>query len=71
MILLFEYYNNKTVAGISQADFEQYIVYIKTVHKVGRAKCRGAGSACAFLYKQMAYVLVSALYPRKQKEKHP
>jgi len=69
MILLFKYYNNKTVAAISQADIELYIVYVKTVHKVGRAKCRSLASACAYFYKQvikMPYILPSALYPHKQ-----
>jgi integrase/recombinase XerD len=69
MILLFKYYNNKTVAAITQADIEGYIVYIKTVHKVGRAKCRSLASACAYFYKQvikMPYILPSALYPQKQ-----
>lgn len=69
MILLFKYYNNKTVAAITQADIELYIVYVKTVHKVGRAKCRSLASACAYFYKQvikMPYILPSALYPQKQ-----
>jgi site-specific recombinase XerD len=69
MILLFKYYNNKTVAAISQADIERYIVYVKTVHKVGRSKCRSLASACAYFYKQvikMPYILPSALYPQKQ-----
>lgn len=69
MILLFKYHNNKTVAAITQADIEQYILYIKTVHKVGRAKCRSVASACGYFYKQvikMPYILPSALYPQKQ-----
>jgi len=69
MMLLFKYYNSKTVATITQEDIGQYIVFIKTVHKVGRAKCRSVASACAFFYKQvtkMPYVLPSALYPQKQ-----
>ena len=69
MILLFKYYNNKTVAAISQADIELYINYVKTAHKVGRAKCRSLASACAYFYKQvikMPYILPSALYPHKQ-----
>ena len=53
MILLFKYYNNKTVTAITQADIELYIVYVKTVHKVGRAKCRSLASACAYFYKQV------------------
>ena len=69
MMLLFKYYNSKTVATITQEEIEQYILYIKTVHKVGRPKCRSVASACAFFYKQvikMPYVLPSALYPQKQ-----
>lgn len=69
MILLFKYHNNKTVAAITQADIEQYILYIKTVHKVGRAKCRSVASACGYFYKQvikMPYILPSVLYPQKQ-----
>ena len=69
MVLLFKYYNSKSVAAITQAEIEQYIVYIKTVHQVGRAKCRSVASACSFFYKQvikMPYVLPSALYPQKQ-----
>ena len=48
MILLFKYYNSKTVATITEEEIQQYIVFIKTVHKVGRAKCRSVASACAF-----------------------
>ena len=69
MMLLFKYYNSKTVSTITQEEIGQYIVFIKTVHKVGRAKCRSVASACAFFYKQvikMPYVLPSALYPQKQ-----
>jgi len=69
MILLFKYYNSKTVETITQEDIQQYIVFIKTVHHVGRAKCRSVASACAFFYKlviKMPYVLPSALYPQKQ-----
>ena len=51
MMLLFKYYNSKTVATITQEEIGQYIVFIKTVHKVGRAKCRSVASACAFFYK--------------------
>ena len=69
MILLFKYYNGKTVETISGLEIEQYIVYIKTVHQVGRDKCRSVASACSFFYKQVIktpYVLPSALYPQKQ-----
>ena len=67
--MLFKYHNDKSVDAIVQGDIEQYIVSIKTVHQVGRAKCRSVGSACAFFFKQVikkTYVLPSALYPQKQ-----
>lgn len=69
MTLLFKYYNHLPVADITQQDIEQYIVFIKTVHQVGRAKCRSVASACSFFYKRvikMPYVLPSSLYPQKQ-----
>ena len=40
MRLLFKYYSHKSVTEIQQADIEQYLQYIKEVHKVGRVKCR-------------------------------
>ena len=69
MILLFKYYNGKTVATITREEIQAYIVYIKTVHQAGRAKCRSVAGACAFFYKQvikMPYILPGALYPQKQ-----
>lgn len=69
LILLFKYYNGKTVADITADDIQQYILYIKTVHLVDRAKCRSMASACAFFYKQIIkipYALPSALYPQKE-----
>ena len=53
MILLFKYYNSQTVAAITQEEIQQFIVYIKTLHQVGRAKCGGVASACALFYKQV------------------
>jgi hypothetical protein len=41
MILLFKYYHSKEVAAITQADIEQYIVYIKS------APCPGSSSSLA------------------------
>ena len=66
MILLFKYHNDISVDAIVQANIEQYIVCIKTVHQVYCAKCRSVDSACAFLFKQViTYGLPSALYPQK------
>ena len=69
MILLFKYHNDIRVDAIVQANIEQYIVCIKTVHQVYCAKGRSVASACAFFFKQVikkTYVLPSALYPQKQ-----
>ena len=49
MMLLFKYYNSKTVATITEEEIQQYIVFIKTVHKVGCANCRSVVSAALFL----------------------
>jgi site-specific recombinase XerD len=69
MLLFFKYYNHLPVDDITQAGIEQYMVYIVSVHKVGRAKCRSFASACSFFYKKVIkkdYILPSSLYPQKQ-----
>lgn len=69
MALLFKYFNHKPVSKITQADIEQYLQYIKEVHKVGRAKCRSVAQSCSFFYKRVmpsSYIVPSNLYPRKQ-----
>ncbi|MCO5278921.1 MAG: site-specific integrase [Saprospiraceae bacterium] len=69
MTLLFKYYHHKDVDQITQEDIEKYLLYIKTVHLVGRAKCRSVAQACSFFFKKVMrvdYVVPSNLYPRKQ-----
>ena len=69
MKLLFKYYNHKAVADIRQEDIEQYMQYIKEVHKVGRAKCRSVAQSCSFFFKRILpapYIVPSNLYPKKQ-----
>lgn len=69
MTLLFKYYNHKAVADIKQEDIEQYMQYIKEVHKVGRAKCRSVAQSCSFFFKRILpapYIVPSNLYPKKQ-----
>ena len=69
MKLLFKYFNHKAVTDIRQADIEQYLQYIKEVHKVGRAKCRSVAQSCSFFFKRIlpvAYIVPSNLYPKKQ-----
>jgi integrase len=69
LILLFKFYNHKDVEQISQQDIEQYILYIKQAHLVGRAKCRSVAQACSFFFKKVmpvSYIVPSHLYPKKQ-----
>lgn len=69
MTLLFKYFNQKRVQDICQQDVEQYLMYIKEVHKVGRAKCRSVAQACSFFFKRVMcvnYIVPSNLYPKKQ-----
>lgn len=68
MRLLFQYHHQKEVEQIIDQDIMQYIVFIKEVHKVGRAKCRSAAQACSFFFKHVIkkpFVLPFKLYPRK------
>ena len=69
MRLLFKYFNHKAVVDLRQSDIEQYLQYIKEVHKVGRAKCRSVAQSCSFFFKRIlpaAYIVPSNLYPKKQ-----
>lgn len=69
MTLLFKYYNHKEVETITQHDIESYIMYIKQVHLVGRAKCRSVAQACSYFFKRVmpvSYIVPSNLYPKKQ-----
>jgi site-specific recombinase XerD len=69
MVLLFKYYQHKDVELITQQDIEQYLMYIKSVHKVGRAKCRSVAQACSFFFQKVMkinYIVPSNLYPKKQ-----
>ena len=69
MKLLFKYFNHKAVVDLRQSDIEQYLQYIKEVHKVGRAKCRSVAQSCSFFFKRIlpaTYIVPSNLYPKKQ-----
>ena len=69
MTLLFKYFHEKEVESITHEDIEKYLLYIKTVHQVGRAKCRSVAQACSFFFKRVMkvdYIVPSDLYPRKQ-----
>ena len=69
MKLLFKYFNHKAVEDLRQSDIEQYLQYIKEVHKVGRAKCRSVAQSCSFFFKRILpapYIVPSNLYPKKQ-----
>jgi integrase/recombinase XerD len=67
--LLFHYYHQKPVDEITDQDINQYILFIKQVHGVGRAKCRSAAQSFSFFFKHIIkkpFVLPSKLYPRKE-----
>jgi site-specific recombinase XerD len=69
MVLIFKYYNHKNVDQITQSDIEQYMLYIKKAHQVGRAKCRSVAQACSFFFRKVMpsdYIVPSNLYPKKQ-----
>jgi len=69
MRLLFHYYHHKSVDEITANDITQYILFIKKVHEVGRAKCRAVAHACSFFFKKVLikpYVLPTVLYPRRE-----
>ena len=69
MRLLFHYYHTKEVEEICDDDITQYLLFIKKVHGVGRAKCRSVAHACSFFFKKVLikpFVLPSVLYPRKE-----
>lgn len=69
MTLIFKYYHDKQVEDITQADIESYLMYIKSVHQVGRAKCRSVAQSCSFFFKRVMpspYIVPSNLYPKKQ-----
>ena len=65
MILLFKYYHLKQVEQITQHDIEQYMLYIKQVHLVGRAKCRSVAQSWSFFYKRV--FCLRAVSPLKSK----
>ncbi len=69
MTLLFKFYHDKEVEQITQKDIEDYIIYIKKAHKVGRAKCRSVAQACSYFFKRVMpveYIVPSNLYSKKQ-----
>lgn len=69
MRLLFQYHHHKEVENISQQDITQYIIFVKTVHGVGYAKCKSVAFSCSFFFKKIIkkpFVLPATLYPRKE-----
>ena len=69
LTLLFKYYNHLPVEDLRQEHIEDYLIFIKTNHKVGRAKCRSVAQSCSFFFKKVMpsdYIVPSNLYPKKQ-----
>jgi len=48
LTLLFKHYNHLLVEDIRQQHIETYLIFIKTHHLVGRAKCRSVAQSCSF-----------------------
>lgn len=69
MRLLFQFHQDLPVDSLDQHHLNDYIVYIKTNHGVGYAKCKMVAQACSFFFKHVInkpFVLPSKLFPRKQ-----
>src|SRR5690554_3909318 len=69
LTLLFKYYNHLPVEDLRQQHIEDYLIFIKANHKVGRAKCRSVGQSCRFFLKKVMpsdYIVPSNLYPKKR-----
>jgi len=69
MRLFFHYYHEQDGEQITQQHILDYMMFIKTVHEVGRAKCRAVAQSCSFFFKHVIkkeFVLPSKLYPRKE-----
>src|SRR5690606_27416818 len=69
LTLLFKYYNHLSVEDLRQQHIEDYLIFIKANHKVGRAKCRSVAQSCSFFFKKLMpsdYIVPSNLYPKKQ-----
>lgn len=69
LTLLFKYYNHLSVEDLRQQHIEDYLIFIKANHKVGRAKCRSVAQSCSFFFKKVMpsdYIVPSNLYPKKQ-----
>ena len=69
MRLLFQFHHHKRVEDITPQDITQYIIFVKTVHGVGYAKCKSLAFSCGFFFKkviQKPYTLPKTLFPRKE-----
>lgn len=69
MRLLFHYHHTKEVEHIREEDITEYLLYIKRVHGVGRAKCRSVAHACSFFFRKVLvkpFVLPTVLYPKRE-----
>jgi len=69
MRLLFHYHHEMNVEEISQQHIMNYMLFIKTVHQVGRDKCRAVAQSCSFFFRHVIkkeFVVPSKLYPRKE-----
>ncbi|MCP9754950.1 integrase, partial [Lacihabitans sp. CCS-44] len=67
--LLFQFHCDKNAEELTELDINNYIIYIKQVHKVGHAKCKMVANAASYFFRNILrkpYVLPSKLFPRKE-----
>jgi site-specific recombinase XerD len=67
--LLFHFHHAKNAEELTELDINNYIVYIKQVHKAGYAKCKMVANAASYFFRNILrkpYVLPSKLFPRKE-----
>jgi integrase/recombinase XerD len=67
--LLFQFHHDKDAEELTELDMNNYIIYIKQVHKVGHAKCKMVANAASYFFRNILrkpYVLPSKLFPRKE-----
>jgi site-specific recombinase XerD len=67
--LLFQFHHDKNAEELTELDINNYIIYIKQMHKVGHAKCKMVANAASHFFRNILrkpYVLPSKLFPRKE-----
>jgi integrase/recombinase XerD len=67
--LLFQFHHDKDAEQLTELDINNYIIYIKQMHKAGYAKCKMVANAASYFFRNILrkpYILPSKLFPRKE-----